>query len=104
MGLINFLKNIFGGPKKITPEYLAQQYSKLGIKEYVKWIKKQLGFYYAVIVEQREKTNTISQDLITSAKLIEDEIEKLKTQGASHLFKDSKLKIDDLIKNSFIKN
>lgn len=90
MSLLNFLKDIFGGPEnafqKLTPDYFLQQRNCLRTEEYAVWIKKQWTYYNSMAHLQKEKGLPIPPHWISELRMIEEKIEKIKKQDASHLF------------------
>ncbi len=93
----DFIKDIFSSPdsafKKLTPQYFREQRTKLfSAEEYAKWLKKQ-AVYYGTMAHFRKKEGlSLPQLWIDSFNLLENEIEKVKTQGVSNIFQDDVVK------------
>ena len=101
MGFSDFIKDIFGGPntafqKLLAPGFFVNQRAKLlTLEEYAKWLRKQYASHIAIVYIQKEKGFPIPQQWVDGLRIIESEIEKVKKQGASHLFSSNDKKMSD---------
>ncbi|OGZ98815.1 MAG: hypothetical protein A3C07_00580 [Candidatus Sungbacteria bacterium RIFCSPHIGHO2_02_FULL_47_11] len=101
MSFGGFIKDLLGGPnaafqKLVTPGFFSSERAKLfTLDEYAKWLRKQYAYYGSMAYVQKEKGLSIPQQWIDGLRMIEDEIEKVKKQGASHFFSPNDKKMSD---------
>lgn len=103
MSLGGFIKDLLTGPdasfqKLFEPNFFTNNRQKLfTIEEYAKWLRKQYAYYGSMAYERKEKGLSLPQQWINGLRLIENEIEKIKKEGGSHLFSaDDKKMSEDL--------
>jgi hypothetical protein len=100
MSFIDFLKEIFTTPdaafkKLFVSNYFLSQRAKMNTEEYARWLNKQYAEYCAMAYIRKYKGLSVSSSWIDGLKLIEIEIEKINTQGTSHLFSPNMEKASD---------
>jgi hypothetical protein len=81
MGLLNFLKEILEGPeaafKRLTPELIAEKKRKLSSKDYAKWLRRTITYYEAMVIELRERGNSVSQSSIDKVDMLKKELSNI---------------------------
>lgn len=91
MSLLEFLKDIFGGSnrafqKLFLPNYFSKKRTELfTIEEYVKWLRKIYAQYGSMAFMNKEKGLQVPQQWLDGLRKIEEQIDKVKKEGGSHL-------------------
>lgn len=67
----------------------------MNTEEYAKWLRKQLAEYSSMAYSRKFEGRQVPLDWITGICLIENEIDKIKTQGTSHLFPPDMKRVSD---------
>ena len=81
MGLLNFLKEIFSGSeaafKRLTPELIKEKKKKLSPQGYAIWLRREITYYVAILIEVREKGDSVPQDWIDKIEMLKKELTEL---------------------------
>jgi len=91
MSLIEFLSNSFIGSRrvrgvdfeKISPDFLLQKKTEMGIDKYIKWLKRENTVLASCLYERKERNLPIESSWIEALRKIEKEFDNLEKENGA---------------------
>jgi len=78
MGLLDFFIEMFQRPeaafRKLTPELIGEKKRKLFLRDYLRWLKRTITYYEAMVMEIREKGGSVPQDWVEKIEMLKKEL------------------------------